>query len=427
MNIDQLERDLTKRQGEAAALLEKTATTCQAHEEKDADGKVVKGRLMTAEERQAVQTIIDDANSIKARIASAKSEAALSSEIARLTTGMTTADAMTTDRIVRKSLGQQWTDSEAGQFFTKKRHQGSRNWASPAVELWTPNLDIRATTLGEGVGSGAALVIPEYQPGIVSLLFKKLTIRDLLAAGTTMSNAIIYMQETAFTNAAATVAEGAAKPESALVFAQKTEIVTKIAHWLPVTEEMLEDVNQISSYINARLALGVQLTTEDQLLNGNGTAPNLLGLLARPGLTPPVLLVAPDTNADVMFKAMMKVFNASFVMPDGHVMNPANWQTTALLKDTMGRYLGMGPFQPAPIPTLWGLPVDVTPSIAAGTGLTGAFATQAQVFANGGLRVEASNSHQDFFIKNLVAIRAEERLALAVYRPGAFGTATGLL
>jgi HK97 family phage major capsid protein len=139
-----------------------------------------------------------------------------------------------------------------------------------------------------------------------------------------------------------------------------------------------------------------------------------------------VALVAPDTNADVIFKAMMKVFNASFVMPEGHVMNPANWQSTALLKDTMGRYLGGGPFQASPVPSLWGLPVDVTPSIAAGTALTGAFGTQAQVFANGGLRVEASNSHQDFFIKNLVAIRAEERLALAVYRPAAFGTATGL-
>jgi HK97 family phage major capsid protein len=325
---------------------------------------------------------------------------------------------------VRKSLGQQWVDSEAGQFFLTKRNRGSRNWSSPSAELLEPGL--YQATLGEGVGSGAALVIPQYQPGIVSLAFKKLTIRDLLAAGTTQSNAIIYMQETAFTNAAAPVAEGAAKPESALVFAQHTDLVTKIAHWLPVTEEMLEDVSQIASYIDARLRLGVGLAVEDQLLNGNGTAPNLLGLLARPGLTPPVALVAPDTNADVMYKAMMKVFNASFVMPDGHVMNPANWQSTALAKDTMGRYIGGGPFQPAPYPSLWGLPVDVTPSIAAGVGLTGAFASQAQVFSSGGLRVEASNSHQDFFIKNLVAIRAEERLALCVYRPGAFGTATAL-
>jgi HK97 family phage major capsid protein len=286
--------------------------------------------------------------------------------------------------------------------------------------------DIRATTLTEGAGSGGALLVPEYRPGIVGLLFKKLTIRDLLASGTTTTNAIIYMQETAFTNAAATVAEGAAKPESALVFAQKTEIVSKIAHWLPVTEEMLEDVPQIASYIDARLMLGVQLTEEDQLLNGNGTAPNLLGLLNRPGLTPAVALTGGDTNADVIYKAMIKVFNASFVMPEGHVVNPANWQTIVLSKTTYGEYIAGGPFMPIPTPMLWGLPVDVTPSIVAGTALTGAFQTQAQVFANGGLRVEASNSHQDFFIKNLVAIRAEERLALAVYRPAAFGTATGL-
>jgi HK97 family phage major capsid protein len=425
MNIAQLERDLDQRRGAATSLLEKTMQTCQAHEEKDAAGKVTStGRLMTDAEKAAIQTIIDDANGIKGRLASARGESALQTEIDRLTSGMKPHDAASTERVIRKSYGMQWTESEAGQFFLQKRNRGSRSWNSPSAELIEPGF--YSTTLTEGAGSGAALIAPQYLPGIVPLKFKQLTIRDLLAAGTTTSNAIIYMQETTFTNAAATVAEGAAKPESALVFSQHTDLVTKIAHWLPVTEEMLEDVAQIASYIDARLRLGVGLTEEDQLLNGNGTAPNLLGLLNRPGLTPAVALVAPDTNADVMYKAMMKVFNASFTMPDGHVMNPANWQSTALAKDTMGRYIGGGPFQAGPAPTLWGLPVDVTPSIAAGVGLTGAFASQAQVFSSGGLRVEASNSHQDFFIKNLVAIRAEERLALCVYRPGAFGTATGL-
>jgi hypothetical protein len=406
MNIDQLERDLSKRKEDAATLLAKTARECQAHETKDADGKTVStGRLMTAEERAAVQAIIDDANSIKGRISAAKGDANLQAEIDRLTSGMKPRDVEETNHVARRSLGRQWVDSEAGQYFAKKRHVGTRNWASPTVELYPPGLaDIRATTLGEGAGSGGALVVPEYRPGLVELLFRKLTIRDLLAAGTTTSNAIIYMQETAF--------------------AQKTEIVSKIAHWLPVTEEMLEDVPQIASYIDARLVLGVQLTEEDQLLNGSGVAPNLLGLLARPGLTPKVDRVDPDTNADAIYKAMTKVFNASFVMPEGHVINPANWQSIVLSKTSYGEYLAGGPFMPMITPTLWGLPVDVTPAIAAGTALTGAFRTQAQVFQNGGLRVEASNSHQDFFIKNLVAIRAEERLALAVYRPAAFGTAT---
>ncbi len=107
-------------------------------------------------------------------------------------------------------------------------------------------------------------------------------------------------------------------------------------------------------------------------------------------------------------------------MPTGTIMNPANWQTTQLSKDGQGRYYGSGPFAGAQVPTLWGLPVAVTPSIVANTALTGAYNSAAQVFRRGGIRVEASNSHSDFFVRNLTAIRGEERLALCVYRPAAF-------
>ena len=75
---------------------------------------------------------------------------------------------------------------------------------------------------------------------------------------------------------------------------------------------------------------------------------------------------------------------------------------------------------------LWGLPVALTSAIVAGTALVGAFKTASQIFRKGGLRVEASNCHASFFVENKIAIRAEERLALAVYRPSAFGTVTGL-
>jgi HK97 family phage major capsid protein len=123
----------------------------------------------------------------------------------------------------------------------------------------------------------------------------------------------------------------------------------------------------------------------------------------------------------------MAIFNTSFVMPEGVIMNPANWTPIATMKTSTGEYMGNGPFSGGLVsPTLWGMPVSVTPSIVAGTALVGAYQSQSMVFAKGGIRVEASNSHQDFFIKNLVAIRAEERLALAVFRPGAFGKVTGL-
>ena len=206
-----------------------------------------------------------------------------------------------------------------------------------------------------------------------------------------------------------------------------TDPVRKIAHWLPVTEEMLEDVAQIRSYIDARLRLGVQMEEEDQLLNGTGVAPNLLGLLKRAGLAADVVRADPETNADAIFRQMMAIYATSFLMPDGIVVNPTNWAATALLKTATGEYLGGGPFAPHPAADAVG-PAGLGHARASGRAprSVGAFKTGAQVFRKGGIRVEASNSHSDFFIKNLVAIRAEERLALAVYRPGGFGEVTGL-
>lgn len=422
MNIALLERELTAKKEAAAAALAKHTRAAQTHEEKDKDGKsVVTPRLLTKEEKAEIQGLIDEGTALRARITAAKSDENLTEEIEKLTTGMAMVRPTPSQtRAVMKSLGQQWAESDAGQYFLKKQHRGRRQWAAPTAEL-----EMRATTLTSDGASGGDLIVSDFRPGIQPLMFKKLTVRDLLAPGTTDSNSITYMKETTFTNAAATVAEGAQKPESTLVFDQAVDLVQKIAHWLPVSEEMLEDVAQIRSYIDARLRLGVELTEEDQLLNGDGTPPNISGILDRAGLTA-AQARATDSNIDAIFKEMMKIFNASFVMPDAHVINPANWETIQLTKNEIGQYYGSGPFAGPQAPTLWGLPVDVTPSIVANTALTGAFKSAAQIFDHGNLRVEASNSHSDFFIKNLVAIRAERRLALAVYRPAAFGTTTGL-
>jgi len=426
MNIEAMKRDLAAKKEAAAALFAKTALECEAHEEKDASGKVVaKGREMTPAEHKAIADMAADARQLKDRIERAEGDANLKGEIDRLTDGMRPASSAPSAILTPRSLGQQFVASAAGQFFREKRHHGTRNWSAPVAELDASFL--RATTLTSDPASGGKLIQPDVRPGILPLPQRRLTVRDLLAPGTTDSNSITYMVEKLFTNAAAPVAEGAAKPESALSFDQVTDLVQKIAHWLPVTEEMLEDVSQIMSYIDARLRVGIEQTEEDQLLNGNGTAPNLSGILDRVGLTPPHVRVDPETNVDAIFIQMMAIFNASMVMPDGHVVNPANWSKIMLAKDAAGHYLGAGPFAGPLAANLWGLPVSVTPAIAANSALTGAFKSQAQIFDKGGIRVEASNSHADFFIKNLVAIRAEERLALAVYRPSAFGLTTGLV
>jgi HK97 family phage major capsid protein len=104
---------------------------------------------------------------------------------------------------------------------------------------------VMAATLTEDAASGGDLVITDYQPGILPMPRRPLTVADLMASGTTTSNTVGYMKETTDTNAAAPVAEGATKPESTIIFDAVTDPVVKIATWLPVTEEMLEDVPTI--------------------------------------------------------------------------------------------------------------------------------------------------------------------------------------
>jgi HK97 family phage major capsid protein len=417
MNIAALERDVEKKKNEGKALAASVAKAAEAE-----------NRVLTDDERTQLAAIKTDVDGLMAKIAQAKGDSTQLEEFTSLMksagTGITPAAAAARSK-GPQSMGRQFVSAEGYDFFRKGLHRGSAQWHSPSMELFD-HQGLHAATLTSDPASGGALVVPDYQPGILQTPTRRLVVADLLASGTTDSNLIAYMQETAFTNAAAAVLEGAAKPESALTFAAVNDPVRKIAHWLPVSEEMLEDVAQIQSYIDARLRLGVQLAEEDELLNGTGVAPHILGILKRPGLAPAIARGAAESNMDAIFRQIMTIYGASLLMPDGVVMNPADWATTVLSKNVSGDYYTGGPFSPIQSPTMWGLPVAVTPAIVAATALVGAFKSAAQVFRKGGIRVEASNSHQDFFVKNLVAIRAEERLALAVYRPGAFGTVTGL-
>jgi HK97 family phage major capsid protein len=423
--IAQLEADLRAKQAEGKALLESTMRTCQEHVVKAATATepAVLGREMTKEERAAIQAKLDEAKAIKVRIDAAQNDSNMLAELDRLTDGMQAAQPTraTGDRPARetRSLGQQFVaDARYRDFIKNGGHRQTGGWTSPAVEL-------QATTLSEGSGSAGPLIIPDYQPGIIPLLFKRLVVADLIAPGTTIGNLIQYMKETTFTNAAAPVAEAGTKPESTLVYTSATSPVQKIAHWIPVTEEMLEDYAQTQSIVDARLRLGLDLAEEDQLLNGNGTPPQLLGLMNLTGLTAAQARGA-DTNMDAIFKQMTTIATTVFVVPDAFVINPANWQTVQIAKDANGNYLGAGPWARAQTPMLWGVPGAVTPSIVANTALVGGFRSSAQIFRRGGVRVESSNSHASFFITNLVAIRCEERLALVSYRDAAFGKVTGL-
>jgi HK97 family phage major capsid protein len=428
MTLAQLETDLRAKQAEIQTLIETQMRACEAHvvTPASADGKTaaVTGRLRTDEEKAAVQTLLTEGKAIRARIDGMMGDANLLAEIERLTGGMTARPAPgaghQSGRETR-SMGQQFVEDAGIRAFIKAGgHQ-----VQQGAMFTSPSVDLQATLLDTTSGSGGPLIVPDYRPGVVMIGLRRTVVADLIAPGTTESNAIIYMKELAETNAAAAVTEGAQKPESALSFVQATDPVTKIATWIPVTTEMLEDFSAMQSLIDARLRMFLSLAEEDQLLNGNGTAPNMRGINNRTALAAAIARGA-DSNMDAIFKQISAIATNALVQPDGFVMNPTNWLTIQLAKNANGNYMGSGPWAPAQPAQLWGLPGAITPAEVANSALVGAFATCAQFFRKGGVKAAMSNSHLDFFTTNKVAMLVEERGALCVYREAAFGKVTGL-
>jgi HK97 family phage major capsid protein len=329
-----------------------------------------------------------------------------------------------------KSIGEAFTSSKGFQRIVSADVKGST--------FTTGAVDVKAT-LTTGAG-GVGLLQPQYLPGVLPLLFQRLTVADLMPNSGASSNSIIYMRESSVTNAAATVAEGGLKPASDLNYAQVTETFKKIANTLKISDEMISDVPYVQGQVNGRLVFFVQQKEEQQLLSGAGTGSELLGLLNRSGLTA-AQAKATDSAIDAIYKDITKIRVSAFVDPSAIVMHPTDWQAIRLLKDANNQYFAGGPFTAAygngPFnggdrsvlggnDSLWGLPVVVTTSATVGTAVVGAFNTCAEVFRKGGITVEATNSNENDFLTNLIAIRAEERLALAVYRPAGFSTVTGL-
>jgi HK97 family phage major capsid protein len=192
---------------------------------------------------------------------------------------------------------------------------------------------------------GTALVQAGYESGIVETLFQRLYVSDLMPQRQAPGNPVRFVQESTATNAAAAVAEAANKPESTLAFTEASEPIRKIATFLPVTDELLEDAPQIQAYLNQRLSLFVQVQDEAQLLLGNGTAPNLAGIISPGNRTIGTYARGTvDDNALAIFKAANGTRGSSQLEPDTVVIHPTNWQAIRTAKDSSGQYYGGGPF-----------------------------------------------------------------------------------
>jgi HK97 family phage major capsid protein len=249
---------------------------------------------------------------------------------------------------------------------------------------------------------------------------RRLTIRDLLAQGRISSNSLEYVRENVFTNSAAPVAEGNLKPESNLTFTKETANVKTIAHWIQASRQVMDDAPMLESYVNNRLLFGLALVEEGQLLNGDGTGDNLTGLNKVATAYDAALNVTGDTRADKIAHAIFQTSESEFEA-SGIILNPRDWHAIALLKDENGRYIFGGPAAFA-AKVMWGLPVVATKAQALGTFTVGGFDLASQVWDRMDATVEVSREDRDNFVKNMLTILCEERLALAHYRPTAIIT-----
>lgn len=380
-------------------------------------------RNLTPEEKQHVERLLEEVTKHKSEIKEIEDNDAFRKSIEDMR-GPVVQSIEEADPSAM-SIGEAFVKSDA---YRKVKDAGFiGKWTTGGVEL--PWVGSKATVSE----SASAIVQPDVQAGILPILAWPTRVADLFAQGTTTSTTVRIVKETTATNAAAGTAEGDPKPESTLIFTTADETVGKVATFLPVSDEMLEDIDQMESYLNGRLTLFVKQKEDSDLLNGAG-APTVDGVLHRGGIqTGSALSLDVDSSIDALFRAATAVRVTGLLEPDGIVMHPTDWAGVRLMKDSAKQYYGGGPFTGAygngggiAPDNLWGLPVVVTTAIAQGTALVGAFKTGAQIFRKRGLTVEASNSHSDFFQKNLTAIRAEERLALAVYRASAFYKLTGV-
>jgi HK97 family phage major capsid protein len=309
------------------------------------------------------------------------------------------------------SAGYEMIESDEVKSFMANPQSGKR------VGIETKAIISSLTT--DANGSAGDLVVPQ-RLGILDPVQRRMTVRDLLTPGRTNSGSIQYPKETGFTNLADTHTEtgGTAKPQSEIKFDIVTTSVTTIAHWVLATRQILDDAPMLQSYIDGRLRYGLAYVEEDQLLNGGGTGTDLNGIYTQAtAMTSNLAVVADPQRMDVIRYAMLQASLAEFP-PNGIVLHPTDWASIETTKDDVGRYIIGNPATETQ-PRLWGLPVVATQAMTQDKFLVGAFRLGAQIFDRQDARVEISTEDAENFRKNLVTILAEERLALAVYRPEA--------
>ena len=311
-----------------------------------------------------------------------------------------------------QSIGDKIIESEAFKNFQAGGHRSTGKIKIGSVKTALVNSVLGSPTL-----------VQADRRGIVDPIQRRLTVRDVLPSANTQSNAVEFPRETSFTNNAAPqysagAYEGVTKAESAAAFELVTVPVTTLAHWIPVSRQLLDDSAALGGYINSRLMYGLKLKEEDEFLNGSGLQGHLSGLVTNATAFSTSAYASTDSYLDTIRHAQTQLAAADLVA-DVVILNPTDWDTILATKESStNAYIFASPqFQARPL--LWGLRVVITNSMTAGTFLVLDSNRAAMIFDRSDATVEISREHSDYFVKNMAAVLCEERLALAVLHSGA--------
>ena len=265
---------------------------------------------------------------------------------------------------------------------------------------------------------GGILVSPQTIAGVLTPPQEDLRIRDLLNVQRTTSNAIEYIVETGFTNASAVAPEKSLKPQSDLTFDIESATVKTLAHWIPATRQIIQDAPMLRNYVDGRLTYGLALTEEAQILYGDGVGDNMAGIMTNPNVQNAGGVASGDTRIDHLRRAITRTLLAGYPAT-GIVLHPSDWEDIELQKGTDGHYIWVSVVNGGET-RLWRVPVVQSTGMNEGEFLVGAFGLAGQLWDREQANVRISEHHADYFARNMLAILAEERLALTVYRPEAF-------
>jgi HK97 family phage major capsid protein len=329
----------------------------------------------------------------------------------------------------RQFAGEQMSKSYGQQFVESAQYKGARSNGTDAFR-------VEKTVSGLAASAGA-LVRPDRRPDVVVNAERPSFIRQLLQSIPTSSNAVEVMRENVFTNNAGVQAPSSAstaigagewqtKGQSNITYQLVTVPVRTMAHWVPASRQVLSDAPMLQRLIDAKLMYGLNLLSDSQLLFGDGTNQNLTGLMVDSGVETVGQIAAGTTTAqrpgamlDHIRAAITRCQTFDYYNINGIVLNPVDWGTLETAKGTDGHYIWVS------IPNggesrLWRVPVIVSNAMTANNFLLGDWTMGATIYDREQMDIRVSESHSDYFVKNGVAILAEERYGFGVELPKAF-------